>query len=161
MPIPSWINNKHYHLAMRTLEESIKIKAPAATIWTALSDFGDVAAWAPYMRISHFVGDQESGVGTRRAMQHELGFRFEERVTAWFEGEGYDFDVLKAPWPMSRVRESWRMKKRDTHVEVATRVHYDMKLGLLGTLLDWLLVRFIVQREMRSGVRGLKEYVER
>ena len=146
---------------MRTLIQSVKINAPTEQVWLALKDFGDVAAWAPYMRISHIVGDQESGKGVRRAMQHELGFRFEEVVTEWREGEGYDFDVLKAPWPMQGVRESWQMETFDGGVTVTTRVEYGMKLGPLGSLADFLLVRFIVLREMRSGVRGLKEYVER
>ena len=79
---------------MRTLVHTETVKASQQATWSALADFGDVAAWAPYMRISHVVGEQESGVGTRRAMQHEFGFRFEERVTDWIEGEGYDFDVL-------------------------------------------------------------------
>jgi hypothetical protein len=147
--------------AMRTLVHSETLNTSRQATWSALADFGDVAAWAPYMRISHVVGEQESGVGTRRAMQHEFGFRFEEKVTAWIEGEGYDFDVLKAPWPMRDVRESWRIGATDGAVTVTTRVEYGMKLGPLGALLDWALVRFIVLREMRSGVRGLKEYVER
>ena len=146
---------------MRTLVQAVKIDAPSDEVWLALKDFGDVAAWAPYMRISHIVGDLESGVGVRRAMQHELGFRFEEVVTDWREGQGYDFDVLKAPWPMKDVRESWQMEPSDRGVKVTTRVNYGMKLGPLGSLADFFLVRFIVLREMRSGVRGLKEYVER
>jgi ligand-binding SRPBCC domain-containing protein len=146
---------------MRTLTVSQKINAAHESVWTALEDFGDVAAWAPYMRLSHLVGEQESGVGTRRAMQHELGFRFEEEVTAWTDGEGFEFDVLKAPWPMMAVRESWNICQEDDCIDVTTRVEYGMKLGPLGALLDWVLVRFIVLREMRSGVRGLKEYVER
>lgn len=146
---------------MRTLTQSTKICAAPETVWSALEDFGDVAAWAPYMRVSHLVGDQASGPGTRRAMQHELGFRFEEEVTAWREGEGYDFDVFRAPWPMKNVKESWNMTPETDGVRVTTRVDYEMELGPMGTLLDSLLVRFIVLREMRSGVRGLKAYVER
>ena len=146
---------------MRLLEERVEIAAPAERVWEALADFGDVAAWAPYMRISHLVGEQERGVGTRRAMQHELGFRFEERVTEWRDGEGFAFDVLRAPWPMDRVQESWRIEERDGATRVLTRVRYGMKLSLAGSLLDAALVRFIVRREMRSGLRGLKEYLER
>ena len=94
-------------------------------------------------------------------MQHELGFRFEEEVTAWREGEGYDFDVHRAPWPMKNVKETWNMAVEGNGVRVTTRVDYEMELGPMGTLLDALLVRFVVLREMRSGVRGLKAYVER
>jgi hypothetical protein len=146
---------------MRKLVQSIKIQASADAVWDALKDFGDVAAWAPYMRISHLVGELESGKGVRRAMQHELGFRFEEKVTEWREGHGYDFDVFKAPWPMKDVRESWQLQQSGDEINVSTRVEYGMKLGPLGALADFMLVRFIVLREMRSGVRGLKEYVER
>ena len=46
-------------------------------------------------------------------------------------------------------------------VRVTTRVEYETRLGPLGALLDAALVRFVVLREMRSGVRGLKAYVER
>lgn len=146
---------------MRELSETVTIAAPSELVWQALADFGDVAAWAPYMRISHLVGDQERGVGTCRAMQHELGFRFEERVTSWDEGEGFAFDVLRAPWPMTDVRESWRLTNHGDGTRVTTRVQYGMKVGVAGNLLDWSLVRFIVRREMRSGLRGLKEYLER
>jgi ligand-binding SRPBCC domain-containing protein len=146
---------------MRELSEHVVIAVPPETVWQALADFGDVAAWAPYMRISHLVGDQERGVGTRRAMRHELGFRFEERVTSWDEGVGFAFDVLSAPWPMDDVRESWRIATHGSGTQVTTRVQYGMKVGVAGNLLDWSLVRFIVRREMRSGVRGLKEYLER
>lgn len=147
---------------MRELLQSIEISAPPRLVWEALRDFGDVAAWAPYMRISHLVGDQESGIGTRRAMQHEFGFRFEEEVTDWREEEGYDFDVLRAPWPLMDVRESWRMETTAPGtVRVTTRVEYGTRLGPIGALLDAAIVRFVVSREMRSGVRGLKAYVER
>lgn len=146
---------------MRRLSESTKIEATRQAVWSTLADFGNVAAWAPYMRISHLLGERESGVGTRRAMQHEFGFRFEESVTGWLEGEGFDFDVLRAPWPMNNVQESWRLVQDGTGVLVTSDVQYDMKLGPLGALLDWILVRFVVRREMRSGMRGLKEHMER
>ena len=61
----------------------------------------------------------------------------------------------------SSVKESWSSSGDNGFTTVNTRVTYGMRLGALGALADWLLVRFIVRREMRSGLRGLKEYVER
>jgi hypothetical protein len=145
---------------MRVLLEQATIQASSASAWRALADFGDVAAWAPYMRSSCLIGSQQTGVGTRREMKHELGFRFEEQVTGWEEGKGLSFDVRKAPWPMKDVRESWQLMPENRSCQVVTRVEYDMRLGPVGAFLDWILVRFIVRREMRSGVRGLKEYLE-
>jgi ligand-binding SRPBCC domain-containing protein len=145
----------------RLLEERVEIKAAADQVWTALADFGNVAGWAPYMRKSHLIGDQHSGIGMRRGMRHAWGFRFEEEVTQWHEGKGFAFDVLKAPFPMKDVKEVWVLAPEDGHTAVETQVRYGTHLGVLGRLADWLLVRFVVRREMRAGLRGLKEYAER
>jgi ligand-binding SRPBCC domain-containing protein len=145
---------------MRILSERVYIQAPAKAVWAVMADFGGVADWAPYMKQSHLIGTIERGVGTRRGMRHAWGFRFEEAVTEWNEGAGYCFDVFRAPYPMKNVRETWVTFSDEGLSTVRTRVSYEMHLGLLGRLIDWLLVRFIVQREMRAGLRGLKHYLE-
>jgi ligand-binding SRPBCC domain-containing protein len=97
----------------------------------------------------------------RRGMRHAWGFRFEEVVTQWHEGKGFAFDVLKAPFPMKDVKEVWVLAPENGHTAVETQVRYGTHLGVLGGIVDWLLVRFVVRREMRAGLRGLKEYAER
>ena len=145
---------------MRIMKERIDISAPFPAVWDVLADFGGVADWAPYMRTSHLIGETTSGVGTRRGMRHAWGFRFEESVTEWHEGRGYSVHVFRAPWPMKDVRESWVAGGGDGASTVSTQVSYDMRLGAVGRLLDWMLVRFVVRREMRAGLRGLKDYLE-
>jgi ligand-binding SRPBCC domain-containing protein len=145
---------------MRVLTEQVEINAPSHLVWEALADFGGVSDWAPYMKHSHLIGDIESGVGTRRGMRHAWGFRFEEVITEWNEGDGYSFDVFRAPFPMKNVHESWVTGRENGNVTVTTEVNYGMKLGPVGTFLDWLLVRFVVKREMRVGLRGLKHSLE-
>ena len=61
---------------------------------------------------------------------------------------------------MKDVKESWVAGQANGFSTVSTYVNYDMKRGPIGLLLDWLLVRFIVQREMREGLRGLKQHIE-
>jgi uncharacterized membrane protein len=146
---------------MRLLEERVEIRAPARLVWDVLADFGDVAGWAPYMRKSQLIGEQASGIGMRRGMRHAWGFRFEEEVTQWHEQKGFAFDVLQAPFPMKGVKEVWVLGAENGYTVVETQVRYGTHLGPLGSLADWLLVRYVVRREMRAGLRGLKEYVER
>jgi ligand-binding SRPBCC domain-containing protein len=146
---------------MRVLTERVEIKASSRAVWETLADFGGVADWAPYMKTSHLIGDIEQGVGTRRGMRHAWGFRFEECVTKWTEGEGFSFVVFKAPFPMRDVHESWLAGREDGYSTVTTQVNYNMKMGPIGSFIDWLLVRFVVKREMRAGLRGLKQHLER
>jgi len=145
---------------MRLLNQRVEIGAPLDLVWDLLADFGGVSDWAPYMRASWLIGDIASGVGTSRGMRHAWGFRFVESVTQWHEGKGYSFDVLKAPFPMKDVKETWVVGHEDGRTVVETQVRYGMHLGPLGTLLDWGLVRYIVLREMRAGLGGLKRHAE-
>jgi len=145
---------------MRTLEDRIQISAPHAVVWGLLSDFSGVATWAPYLRDSSPVGDVESGVGAYRVMRHFWGFRLEESVIVWDEGTGYEFDVVRVPFPIKNVRETWRIEDTEDHVVVVTRVEYDTHLGPLGTALDATIVNHLVRREMREGLKGLKRYAE-
>ena len=146
---------------MRVLTEQTSIQAQDEELWSVMADFGGVYKWAPYMHKSALVGCQMTGVGTCRFLRHVWGFILEEVVTEWTEGKGFSFDVYRAPYPMKNVHESWIAGRENGHATVLTRVNYEMRLGLLGRLLDWILVRHVVQREMRTGLLGLKEYVEK
>jgi ligand-binding SRPBCC domain-containing protein len=146
---------------VRQIKEGIRIAVPRETVWAALADFGEVSVWAPYMRHSALLGEQKTGVGTRRRLQHAWGFRLEETVTGWIEGRGFSFDVNRAPWPMKDVHEAWVIEHDGHHTIIGTSVEYAMHLGWLGLVLDDWLVQYIVRREMRTGLRGLKDYLER
>jgi len=146
---------------MRQIKEGITIDASRDVVWAALENFGDVASWAPYMRRSALIGKQKTGVGTRRRLHHAWGFRLEECVTGWIDGRGFSFDVNRAPYPMKNVREAWVLEQEKGQTIIGTSVEYDMFLGAVGSMLDAILVNFIVRREMRAGLRGLKAFLER
>lgn len=145
---------------MRQIKEGVEIAVSLDRVWAVLENFGDVSSWAPYMRSSSLIGEQQTGVGTRRRLRHAWGFRLEETVTGWIDRSGFSFDVNRAPWPMKDVREAWVIEQEKDLTIIGTLVEYDMHLGILGSMLDRILVRFIVRREMRAGLRGLKDYLE-
>lgn len=147
-------------LRMRTLEDRIQINAPHSVVWGLLSDFSGVATWAPYLRSSSPVGDVESGVGAYRVMRHFWGFQLEESVAEWNEGVGYSFDVVRVPYPIRDVRETWRIEDEAGHVSVVTSVEYDTHLGPVGAAIDAAIVSHLVRREMREGLKGLKRHAE-
>jgi len=145
---------------MRKLEQRIDIQASEGAVWVVLNDFSGVAQWAPYLRHSRLVGGRHSGVGSYRVMRHYWGFRLEEEVVEWTDGTGYTFDVVVVPFPMKDVRETWALEPGNPHVTVTTSVEYDMRIGMLGSILDRVLVRHLIRREMREGLKGLRRYVE-
>ena len=145
---------------MRKLEEKTEIKTTTQAVWDAMADFGSAATWAPGMRKSSLKGEKKTGVGTYRVLRHAWGFKIEEIVTEWTEGAGYSFKLVKAPFPMREVCETWVLRPGNNQALLNITVSYDMRLGVLGALLDAVLVRFVVAREMRLGICGLKQHVE-
>lgn len=146
---------------MRKLVEKIAIKTTRQAVWDVMADFGNAAIWAPGMRRSGLWGNVKSGVGMHRIMRHKWGFIIEEVVTQWTEGAGYSFDLVKAPFPMCDARETWLLNDDDSQPVLSITVSYGMRLGFIGALLDAVLVRFVVAREMHLGICGLKHHVEK
>ena len=125
-----------------------------------MADFGNAATWAPGMRCSSLIGDRKTGVGTHRVMRHAWGFRIEEIVNQWSDGAGYSFKLIKAPFPMCDVHETWVLHHDNVQATLTITVSYAMRLGVIGRILDTLLVRFAVAQEMHQGIQGLKRHVE-
>jgi ligand-binding SRPBCC domain-containing protein len=145
---------------MRKIVDRIVIETPKQVVWDAMADFGSAAPWAPGMRESSLKGEQKAGVGTQRVMRHVWGFRIEEIVTEWVDGAGFSFDLVKAPYPLRDVNETWVLRSDDEHTLLTITVTYDVHLGPVGDLLDTVFMRFLIAREIRQGILGLKRYVE-
>jgi hypothetical protein len=146
---------------VRTLKERIGINTSKQAVWDVMADFGNASVWAPGMRRSGLWGKVKAGVGMHRIMQHTWGFIIEEVVTQWTEGTGYSFELVRAPFPMCSVCETWVLNDDDSQAVLSITVSYGMRLGFIGALLDAVLVRFVVAREMRLGICGLKHHVEK
>jgi len=140
---------------MHKLEQQILTEVSPQAVWKVLGQFGSVDQWAPGMHSSSLSGEKASGVGTRRVMRHRWGFRIEEEVTRWADGQGMSFVLTKAPYPMQNVHETWDIEEQNGAARIVTTVTYEMGLGVLGSLLDQLLVRSMVEREIRQGLKAL------
>jgi len=125
-----------------------------------LSDFARVDLWAPGLWAAAIVGEQKQGVGARRRLRHSLGFRIEEVITEWNEGNGYGFELERAPFPMRNVSERIWIEPNGARVRIHSTVTYGMKLGFLGGWLDQVLVSPLVGRQMRNSLAGLKTLLE-
>jgi hypothetical protein len=148
------------HHQGRTKEEHIDVHATAKAAWETLSDFASVDLWAPGLWAAALLGEQRHGVGARRKLRHSLGFRIEEVVTEWNEGQGYGFDLVRAPFPMRDVQEKIWIEPNGAGVRIHSTVTYGMKLGFVGVWLDHGVVSPLVSRQMRRSLAGLKQLLE-
>ena len=146
---------------MSTLEKKVRVAASVEEVWSVLADFGAVASWAPTITDSGTIGDANAGVGARRTCTHVKMGALEETIVPWTEGEAYSYDVTAGlPFPMKALRNHWSGGEREGSTEVTLLQEFSTKLGPLGSLVELMIMKRMMRREMRLALAGLKQYVE-
>ena len=88
----------------------------------------------------------------------------DETVTGWREAEGITLRLDRGDkGPLPPLREhyfDYGLAERDGRVWLVNRMRYDIRFGLLGALLDRLLLRRIITRQLRNITLAQKIYYE-
>ncbi len=137
---------------MAHFNTQIRIDVPKEKVWEVLADLGNIHKWNPGVSHSYSTSENRQGEGATRHcdIQNPKGY-LEERALDWREGEGFKIDIYDSNFPIKRnlIQFSVRADGDGTIVEVSP--DYKLKFGLLGSVLD----RLILGRQLRKGMAGL------
>jgi hypothetical protein len=145
---------------MREVARRIAIDAPPERVWALLADLESVATWAPNIVRCRLLSPNRRGVGATRRVRHVTGIVLDEEIVTWDESRGYSYEIRGRLGPLYRVRESWTVDPAPTSCIASAHISYDVRLGSLGRLLDRVLIRLLLQRQMCLGLTGLKRHAE-
>jgi uncharacterized protein YndB with AHSA1/START domain len=148
---------------MTTIKYEIKIDAPPAQVWQALADFGNIALYNPGVPKSYLTSAQGEGVGaTRHCDLSFAGGSLEERIIDWQEGRSYTveiYDGQKVP-PADYIHVTLAVQPDGKGSRASTHMEYKLKYGVLGALMDRLMVNKGMSGGMQGLLAGLKHYCE-
>lgn len=133
------------------------IPAEASIVWALLKDFPHIDAFNPNLaRSSHIGNTPLEGVGAERRCDLKDGRNWiEERVVDWRPGEGYTVEIYAGTMPIRDVRTTLAVTPKGVGSRAVMQINYTPKLGLLGRLLDLLLLRRKMIALMHSVLEGL------
>ncbi len=144
---------------MSTVTRQLEINAPVDEVWEAIADFGGVYKWAPNVTSSYSTTEANEGVGAGRHCE-VLGFGgIDEEIVDWKEGHSYKYQVENIG-PIGKLVNEWSVTPDGDNSLVTTNVSYHMRFGIMGALMDKLIVRRSIRKAMAQGQAGLKGYVE-
>lgn len=146
--------------SMGEVSREILIDTPAERVWALLADLEGVAAWAPNIARCRLLSAIRRGVGATRRVRHVTGITLEEEVVAWNAPHAYTYAIRGRLGPLSRVRETWTVQPAATSCVASACITYDVRLGVFGGVLDRLVIRLLLQRQMCLGLTGLKRAAE-
>lgn len=145
---------------MTVLESSIEIATAPARVWELLATLDALERYDPGVASSRITSPTRVGIGATRQCDLKPGGWFRERVTTWEPERALGFELFECTLPVKRLRHDYILTWTAGGTRVQQRMEYRLKFGLLGFLMDALLVR----RRWRAGIdaflAGLKQLAE-
>lgn len=147
---------------MTQLTNHVSITATQDRVWAALTDVGALDRYDPTVKRSELKSKQSTGVGARRRVTMADGKHwFEETLTACQQPSSLTYELQACNFPIRALRHDYRLQVNDGQTTVTQTMDYAVKYGLLGLLVDRLMLRRQFDEGVKKFMSGLKDYAER
>lgn len=138
------------------------IYASKKQVWDVLKLPGNIAVFHPLIKKSFMTTTAENGIQAKRHCDLLPMGAMDEVITEWIEGQAFTMEVIggKMLPPHHFMKGRLSMRAMEKHTEVSFQLSYRLKFGVIGRLMDRLLIRPQFKHAPTKYVQGLKEYVE-
>ena len=94
-----------------SVREEVSISAPAAKVWSTVSNFNDLGAWHPAVKSTEIVSGENNKVGTVRLLTLQDGGTIKEKLLAYkAKGKTFKYSILESVFPVSDYVSSVTVK---------------------------------------------------
>jgi len=146
---------------MTTLENSIVINAPLDRVWTILANLAELAAYDPTVATATVTTQAASGLGASRDVTMRDGKHwFKERVSAFEPGSALAFELTSCNFPIASLSHSYSFSEGAGATTLRQSMTYTPKFGLLGKLMDKVVIRRTSDEGIKAFLSGLKTHAE-
>lgn len=148
---------------MTTFSKHILVNAPSKQVWEVMANLGDIYKFNPNVSKSYYNTTQKQGIGAARICELRPAGKVEEVATQWDEGKGFTLKINpieKAP-PLKNFYASLSLVSAGAGgTQVTVTMKYETKLGVVGQVLNALMIKAQMQRAIEQLLEGLKLNVE-
>jgi ribosome-associated toxin RatA of RatAB toxin-antitoxin module len=146
---------------MTRLKNQITIKAPLTKIWSILADLEALGKYDPTISACTALTGVKSGIGARRKVLMKDGKNwFEEKVTEWQPNESLTYTLTDCSFPITGLAHRYTFLESNNATTVIQAMEYTVKFGLLGSLLDVLMIKRQTSEGIQKFLQGLKHFAE-
>ncbi|MDW3652516.1 MAG: SRPBCC family protein [Bacteroidia bacterium] len=144
------------------LSASTFIQAPQEKVWQVVQEIGDIQSFHPLIKKSYRLNEKH-GLGAERHCELKPMGVMDEQIISWKEGEGFTAKVIggKMLPPCEYMLGDLSLKAEGRGTRVSFTFRYAMKFGLLGKIMNHLLIKPQFKAAPLKYVEGLKVYVEK
>ena len=146
---------------MATIHNEITVNASIDKVWTMLTEVELLDQFDPTVKKSTALTQEKSGLGAKRKV-HMLDGKnwFEEKVTVFKPNEALTYQLTDCSFPIKGLKHSYSFEEIGNQTKVKQVMEYTVKFGLLGKLLDVMMIRKQSDSGIKKFFTGLKSYTE-
>ncbi|MFM9943798.1 MAG: SRPBCC family protein [Bacteroidia bacterium] len=146
---------------MATIYNEITVNASIDKIWAMLTDLELLEQYDPTVKKSTLVSSEKTGIGAKRKVMMLDGKNwFDEKVTVFKPNEALTYQLTECSFPIKGLKHSYSFEKIGNQTKVKQVMEYTVKFGLLGKLLDAVMIRKQSDIGIKKFFTGLKTYTE-
>lgn len=140
---------------MTIVNHQFDANCPPAALWTVLADLGRVAEYNDSVRSARISPAEGGRKGAIRICALVPKGEVTERVTEWEEGRSLGLEVVKSDWPVQFMNWVTNIEPAGSGSRVIQRLEYKMKFGPVGWLLNALVMRRAIERNVGKALKGM------
>jgi ribosome-associated toxin RatA of RatAB toxin-antitoxin module len=147
---------------MGNIVNEISINAPIEKIWSILTDLALLDQYDPTVKKSTLISNDRTGLGAKRRVTMFDGKNwFEEKVTVFEINKALTYQLTDCSFPIKGLKHSYSFEKTGNEIKVRQVMEYTVKFGLLGKVLDSLMIRKQSDTGIKKFFAGLKQFAEK
>ena len=145
-----------------TLKGEAVINATKDRVWQELKEIGAIQNFHPLIQKSYVTTEAESGLGAKRTCELLPMGQMLEEVVEWNEGNSFTMEVIggKMLPPYRFMTGQIELTESGGCTNVRFTFLYQLKFGVLGRLMNVLMIKPQFKKAPPKYVEGLKNYVE-
>jgi hypothetical protein len=132
--------------------------------WDILRDLSKAHYYVPGLVNTEITTEKTTGVGASRMVYQSETRGIDETVEEWNEGHGFLIRLHKgdkgAPAPFSKGQFRYAIEDEGDGTQLTCSLIYTMRWGILGVVLDKLLLNFIMRRIIADVTLSMRFFYE-
>ena len=148
---------------MNTVTTTRLINADINLVWAQIKDVNLIQNWHPGVASTDKLSDKSVGIGATRRCNFYKGNSVVEKIVELDEqANSKRLKIVMSEFnaPMHNFSSVWEIKSTGSGAtQITIKNNYEMKLSILGTVLDLLIIRGKMPKLLNKVLSGLEHHV--
>lgn len=147
---------------MSILINSINIEAHVDTIWNILTDLELLDKTDPTVKKATLISEIKTWLHAKRKVLMQDGKNwFDEMITVFNPNEELVYQLTDCSFPIKGLKHTYSFEIIGNQTKVQQVMEYTVKFGLIGVLLDKIMIGKQFNLGINLFLNGLKTYAEK